>query len=67
MRASVRIGSAICFSFLVAVAATVFAQRSGTPPGKPSDATARIVAAAQAFLTTLEDEMVQPAQPHVSA
>src|SRR5207342_1097767 len=27
----------------------------GTPPGKPSDATARIVAAAQAVLTTLDD------------
>jgi Protein of unknown function (DUF3500) len=55
MRTPVRIGSAVCFGLLIAVAATVFAQRSGTSPGKPSDATARIVAAAQALLTTLDD------------
>ena len=42
----------------VAVAATGLAQRGGTPatsPGTPSDATARIVAAAQAVLTTLDE------------
>ena len=55
MRPPVRIAATVSFGLLVTVAATVVAQRSGTPPGKPSDATARIVAAAQALLTTLDD------------
>ncbi len=59
MRSPVRIASTIWFGVLVAVAAAGFAQRSGTSPAKsagtPADATARIVAAAQALLTTLDD------------
>ena len=55
MRSRVRIASTISFGLLVAVAATVVAQRAAAPPGKPSDATARVVAAAQALLTTLDD------------
>ena len=55
MRSPVRIASTISFGVLVAVAATVVAQRGGPSPGKPSDATARIVAAAQALVTTLDD------------
>ena len=55
MRSPVRIASTISFALLVAVAATVVAQRGGTSSGKPSDATARIVAAAQALVTTLDD------------
>jgi hypothetical protein len=59
MRSHLRIASPIWFGVFVAVAATGFAQRSGTPPttspGTPSDATARIVAAAQALVTTLDD------------
>ena len=59
MRSPLRITSAIWLGLFVAVAATGFGQRSGTPPatspGTPSDATARIVAAAQAVLTTLDD------------
>jgi hypothetical protein len=55
MRSPVRIASTISIGVFVAVAATVVAQRGRTSPGKPSDATARIVAAAQALLTTLDD------------
>ena len=59
MRSSVRIASTIWLGLFVAVAATGLAQRGGTspatPPGTPSDATARIVAAAQALLTTLDE------------
>ena len=55
MRSPVRIASTISFGVFVAVAATVVAQRGGPAPGQPSDATARIVAAAQALLTTLDD------------
>ena len=59
MHSSVRIASIIGSGLLVAVAATGFAQRGGTspatPPGTPSDATARIVAAAQALVTTLDE------------
>jgi Protein of unknown function (DUF3500) len=59
MRSRARITSIVSFSVFVAVAATSLAQRGGTPPtkpaGAPSDATARIVAAAQALLTTLDD------------
>ena len=55
MRSPVRIASTISFGVFVAVAATVVAQRGGPSPGKASDATARIVAAAQALVTTLDD------------
>ena len=59
MRSPVRIAHTICLSLFLAIAATGFAQRGGTSPksspGTPSDATARIVAAAQAVLTTLDD------------
>jgi hypothetical protein len=59
MRSPVRIASTILFWLVVAVTATGLAQRAGTSPatspGTPSDATARIVAAAQALLTTLDD------------
>jgi len=58
MRSPIRIAST-CFGVFVAIAATGFAQRSGTSPaaspGTPSDATARIVAAAQALATTLDE------------
>ena len=59
MRSPVRIASILGSGLLVAVAATGFAQRGGTspatPPGTATDATARIVAAAQAVLTTLDE------------
>jgi hypothetical protein len=59
MHSSVRIASIIGSGLLVAVAATGFAQRGetspGTPPGTATDATARIVAAAQAVVTTLDE------------
>ena len=59
MRTPVRIASIIGSGLLVAVAATGFAQRGGTSPGTPpgtaTDATARIVAAAQAVVTTLDE------------
>ena len=55
MHSPVRIASTICFGLFVAVAATGLAQRGGTSTGTPSDATARIVAAAQAVLTALDD------------
>jgi hypothetical protein len=59
MHSTVRIVSIIGSGLLVAVAATGFAQRGGTSPGTPpgmqTDATARIVAAAQAVLTTLDE------------
>src|SRR5438128_8874022 len=59
MRSPVRIVSTIWFGLFVAVAGTGFAQRGGTLPATsaatPSDATARIVAAAQALLTALDE------------
>jgi hypothetical protein len=59
MHSSVRIASIIGSALLVAVAATGFAQRGGTSPGTPpgtvTDATARIVAAAQAVVTALDE------------
>ena len=57
MQSRMRIASIISLGVLVAVAATGFAQRSGTSattPGSLSDATARIVAAAQALVATLD-------------
>jgi hypothetical protein len=54
-----RIAATITLGALVAVSATALAQRRGTSPaassGSPADATARIVAAAQAVLTSLDD------------
>jgi hypothetical protein len=59
MVSRIRIASTIGFGLIVAIAAAGFAQRGGTPaaksPGASSDATARIVSAAQALLTTLDD------------
>ncbi len=58
MRSPVRIAPILWLGLFLAIAATGLAQRSGTStpsPGTPSDATARIVAAAQALLTTLDD------------
>src|SRR2546425_12530990 len=59
MRSPVRIVSTIWFGLFVAVAGTGFAQPGGTLPATsaatPSDATARIVAAAQALLTALDE------------
>jgi hypothetical protein len=54
MRSTLRIAAIISFGLIIAVAAG-FAQRSGTSPGTASDATARIVAAAQAVVTTLDE------------
>jgi len=59
MRSPVQVASTICLGLFVTVAATGVAQRGATSrttsPGAPSDATARIVAAAQALLTTLDE------------
>ena len=59
MRAPVQLASTICLGLFVTVAATGLAQRGAAPaatsPGTPSATTARIVAAAQALLTTLDD------------
>jgi len=59
MRPPVRLASAISLGFFITVATTGLAQRRATSPaaspGTASDATARIVAAAQALLTTLDD------------
>jgi len=59
MRSSVQLASTICLGLFITVAATGLAQRGAAPaatsPGTPSAATARIVAAAQALLTTLDD------------
>ena len=59
MRSPVRIAPIIWLGFFLIVAATGLAQRRGTSPttssGSASDTTARIVAAAQAFLTSLDD------------
>ncbi len=59
MRSPLRIASIICLGSCLIVAATGFAQRGATstaaPPAAPADATARIVAAAQALLTALDE------------
>ena len=59
MGAQARIASPIAIALIVAVSVTGLAQRRGTPPATSSagssDATARIVAAAQAVLATLDD------------
>ena len=59
MRSTARIISTIALGLFVAVTATGFAQRAGTPPAKPAanaaDATARIVAAAQAVVASLDE------------
>src|SRR6186713_2877125 len=59
MRSPVRIISTVTLGVLVAVTATGVAQRRGTAPatsaGTGADATARIVAAAQAVLASLDE------------
>jgi hypothetical protein len=55
MHSPIRIASTLGFSVFVLVAATGLGQRSGTKPAAPSDATASIVAAAQAVLTALDE------------
>src|SRR4029450_11978988 len=59
MRSPVQLASTICLGLFITVVATGLAQRGAasqaTSPGSPSDATARIVASAQALLTTLDD------------
>jgi len=54
MQSRARVCSIAAVSLLVAVAATVVAQRSATP-NTQADATARIVAAAQAVVATLDE------------
>ncbi|MEP6915402.1 MAG: DUF3500 domain-containing protein [Acidobacteriota bacterium] len=58
MRASLRVALAVSIAVFPAVVATGLAQRAATAPTSPpaaADTTARIVAAAQALLTTLDD------------
>jgi hypothetical protein len=59
MRSPVQLASTICLGVFIPIAATGLAQRGATSPttspATPSDATARIVASAQALLTTLDD------------
>ena len=59
MRPPVHLASAISLGLFITIAATGAGQRGGTPPttspGTPSAATGRIVAAAQALLTTLDE------------
>ena len=59
MRSPARIVSTITLALVVALTATGLAQRGRTPPasssGSASDATARIVAAAQAVVATLDE------------
>jgi hypothetical protein len=59
MRPTVQVAAAISLCLLITVAVTGFGQRSATSPttspGTSSDATARIVASAQALLTTLDE------------
>jgi hypothetical protein len=57
MRIAARISTVACLGVFAAVAATVAAQRSPSPPSQTAaaDATARLVASAQAFLATLDD------------
>jgi len=57
MRASVGIATVACLGVSVALAASLAAQRSPSPPAPTAgaDATARIVSAAQAFLATLDE------------
>jgi hypothetical protein len=59
MRSSIQIASTITLGVFVAVTATGLAQRARTPPaassGAAADATARIVTAAQAVVTTLDE------------
>jgi len=55
MRTPVRIVSILSVGLCLAVAAVGFAQRGGKPASTASDTTARIVAAAQAVVATLDD------------
>jgi hypothetical protein len=58
MRFPIQLASTVCLGLLVTVAATGLPQRgapSPASPGAPSDAGARIAAAAQALLTSLDE------------
>ena len=59
MRSPVQVAPTICLGLFVTVAAAGLAQRGATSPqtlpGAPSDTTPRIVAAAQALLTALDE------------
>ncbi len=57
MRVTVGIGTVACLGVLVAVAASLSAPRSTSPPAQTAaaDATARIVASVQALLATLDE------------
>jgi hypothetical protein len=57
MRVTVGIGTVACLGVFVAVAASLSAPRVTSPPAQTAaaDATARIVASAQAFLATLDE------------
>jgi len=56
MRVGIRIGIGVCLVAFVAAAAKLSAQRSTSPaPASAADATARIVASAQAFVATLDE------------
>jgi hypothetical protein len=55
MRSPLRIGSVVAVAMLLALAATVLAQRGGTTSGTPADTTARIVVAAQALSSALDE------------
>jgi hypothetical protein len=55
MRTPYQLALTLSLGVLVSPAATGLAQRSGTQTGSPADATARIVAAAQKVLATLDD------------
>jgi hypothetical protein len=55
MRVGIRVHAGVCLAAFVAVAASLFAQRSAPAPSPAADATARIVASAQAFVATLDE------------
>jgi hypothetical protein len=55
MRGSVGLAAAVAAGTLVALAAGAPAQRGASPPQAGTDATARIVASAQAFVATLDE------------
>ena len=55
MRPSVQWASAISLGLFIAVVAPAAGQRGATPSSTPSDTAARIVASAQAVLTTLDE------------
>jgi hypothetical protein len=59
MGSAIRITATICLGLLVAVSSATLAQRAGTPPatqaGSATDATTKIVAAAQAVVASLDE------------